>query len=40
MCQTIYVENNLTESLFTTRIAEDLLGARHVPAGEYYDIHT
>ncbi|SFP95347.1 aspartate ammonia-lyase [Enterovibrio norvegicus] len=40
MSQTIDLENNLTIPHLTTRIEEDLLGERHVPADAYYGIHT
>lgn len=40
MSQTIDLENNLTTSHLATRIEEDLLGQRQVPADAYYGIHT
>ncbi|WP_394213246.1 aspartate ammonia-lyase [Enterovibrio calviensis] len=40
MSQTIDLEKNLTIPHLATRIEEDLLGERHVPADAYYGIHT
>ncbi|KXF80407.1 aspartate ammonia-lyase [Enterovibrio coralii] len=40
MSQTIDFEQNLTTPQIATRIEEDLLGERHVPADAYYGIHT
>lgn len=39
MTQMIDLENNTTKNM-ATRIEEDLLGQRHVPAEAYYGIHT
>lgn len=40
MSQTIDFENNLNNPQLATRIEEDLLGERHVPADAYYGVHT